>query len=645
MNLFTYSNRLSARIFAALALMALVLGVLPMQASAQALPACISLDNLLENPSFEESVVDANAYESGFWEIFDSIPGWDGIAEVWNNMFGGASHGSQNLELDVNSATTISQPVTTIAGATYKLSFDFSARPNVSDNSVEATADGTVVASASASGGSMTDWDTYEGTFTATDDSTIIAFEDTASSDGVGTLLDNAVLCLVSEPIVDTDTDGVADDDDNCPRVANPDQADSNENGTGDACEIPVATTCTVEIVSNTSTFVEESGSNAVSVPLPVHPAWTAAIPGATWIWGDDQIEATTSDETYTFQNRFGFEGKVTSATLYVASDNGHTASLNNVTDYTGPSSFNSVQTYVLATSSVEQGNNELLVSVTNTGPQGNISGNPAGALYRLVIEGEVTTDTDCSIPLDEDNGGGDTDVVNGCTDRTATNYNPLATQENPEATNCTYETLYRIQGFAWYDDNRNEVRDGIEDEEEGNDEKPLSGWTINITNGSTTLATTTDENGLYFFDVPAGTWTITEDLQDGWIRTTQESYIVTVPEVAQVEVNPEVTLLDTIVNFIVPTAYAQVAPTSYNFGNDRRSGGGGGRSLSDNDNNDDNDSDGEVLGASDDAEPLVLGEQVSAVPVGAADTGAGGTAPVGVEFFHFAPVAFIRRK
>ncbi|HYC56213.1 MAG TPA: thrombospondin type 3 repeat-containing protein [Candidatus Binatia bacterium] len=37
--------------------------------------------------------------------------------------------------------------------------------------------------------------------------------------------------------IVDTDTDGIADDEDNCPFVANPDQADLNENGLGDLCE------------------------------------------------------------------------------------------------------------------------------------------------------------------------------------------------------------------------------------------------------------------------------------------------------------------------------------------------------------------------------------------------------------------------
>lgn len=37
--------------------------------------------------------------------------------------------------------------------------------------------------------------------------------------------------------IVDTDGDGIADSEDNCPEISNPDQLDSNGNGVGDACE------------------------------------------------------------------------------------------------------------------------------------------------------------------------------------------------------------------------------------------------------------------------------------------------------------------------------------------------------------------------------------------------------------------------
>jgi hypothetical protein len=43
----------------------------------------------------------------------------------------------------------------------------------------------------------------------------------------------------VGAACVDSDGDGVCDDVDNCPAVANPGQEDSNGNGIGDACEQP----------------------------------------------------------------------------------------------------------------------------------------------------------------------------------------------------------------------------------------------------------------------------------------------------------------------------------------------------------------------------------------------------------------------
>jgi hypothetical protein len=43
---------------------------------------------------------------------------------------------------------------------------------------------------------------------------------------------------IVSVTVLDQDGDGIADGEDNCPGVANPDQADDNANGVGDACEV-----------------------------------------------------------------------------------------------------------------------------------------------------------------------------------------------------------------------------------------------------------------------------------------------------------------------------------------------------------------------------------------------------------------------
>jgi len=56
----------------------------------------------------------------------------------------------------------------------------------------------------------------------------------------------------VSFGLLDTDGDTITDDKDNCPAVANPDQADSNGNGIGDACEtVTSAPTVNIKVTSS----------------------------------------------------------------------------------------------------------------------------------------------------------------------------------------------------------------------------------------------------------------------------------------------------------------------------------------------------------------------------------------------------------
>jgi hypothetical protein len=172
-------------------------------------PVCNVGENLLLNGSFEDPVV------GGDWGIFGVVANWlisnDGL-ELWRNFMGGASDGEQNAELDGNSPTTITQTVATTPGATYELRFDFSPRPGTdfADNNVDATADGNVVINASGDGTELaaTDWTTYSNTFVATDSSTDIAFADKGTANATGSLIDNAVLCLVSNPETPDDNGG-----------------------------------------------------------------------------------------------------------------------------------------------------------------------------------------------------------------------------------------------------------------------------------------------------------------------------------------------------------------------------------------------------------------------------------------------------
>jgi hypothetical protein len=222
-----------------------------------------------------------------------------------------------------------------------------------------------------------------------------------------------------------------------------------------------------------------------------------------------------------------------------------------------------------------------------------------------------------------------------------ANNYLPANTAYhvdfwNYQTDSNTEEDTYRIEGYVWNDKNENDVW-----EKEGeNIEDDLFGWTVTATNGETTLTTTTDENGLYFFDVPAGVWTISETLQNEWNQTFPNAgtYVVTAPALSTM--NKSESIFARALSTIIPTAYSATIDTfgPFNFGNvfkgcvtncggSSNGGGGGGGSSRSGSKSSHNNPDPDPVGE-------VLGESTSVLPSGAPDTGFGGTAGTGVATF-----------
>lgn len=344
---------------------------------------CQTDKNLLKNGSFEADTVVAHG---GDWEIFTNPINWmvslsNGL-ELWaNGFYGGASEGQKNAELDGNSPTMITQTVATVPGATYELSFDFSARPDAdsaADNSVDALVEGNFLMNAVASGAdiAVNTWSTHSKTFVATDASTDISLKDIGTANSYGSLVDNVCLIKVKDPVVE-------------PKV------------------------CTVTLVSGTdantdgsddnTTVVEKSGALA-KLLAPIHTAWTATITGASWIWGDNPVASPVNGVSQTFERKFGWGGAtVTSAKLYVAADNSYSSTLNGNASGLDAGEFN----YNLAgqdeydvTSLINSGNNDLLVNVVNKPSSSNPAENPAGLMYKLVITG---TGENCGIPFDDE--------------------------------------------------------------------------------------------------------------------------------------------------------------------------------------------------------------------------------------------------
>jgi len=142
-------------------------------------------------------------------------------------------------------------------------------------------------------------------------------------------------------------------------------------------------------IVSDTNTLV--SGSPSVPVS-PIHPRWTASIPGATWIWGENPIADAVNQTSETFTRTFTIVGTPTGATLDIAADNSYTVSVNGHDVGADSSEFNyqaeGQDTLTIPAADLVSGTNTISFTVTNFAMDGGtMATNPAGLLYSLTVQ------------------------------------------------------------------------------------------------------------------------------------------------------------------------------------------------------------------------------------------------------------------
>jgi predicted ribosomally synthesized peptide with SipW-like signal peptide len=164
--------------------------------------------------------------------------------------------------------------------------------------------------------------------------------------------------------------------------------------------------TCSVTVQSDTSNTVTGTvgGSDGPNLPHSAvaawtHSAWTASIPGATWIWTTNpttQYDAT-NDVIYTFQKKFTWMGPINGATLAMAvgSDNSYEVWLNGTKVAFDTNENNFATADVISSASLTpyiiQGENTLEIKVKNWKPngwEGTPYTNPAGLLYKFTING-----------------------------------------------------------------------------------------------------------------------------------------------------------------------------------------------------------------------------------------------------------------
>ncbi len=225
-------------------------------------------------------------------------------------------------------------------------------------------------------------------------------------------------------PITDTDGDGIANRFDNCPNIANADQADTDGDGAGNVCdEFPngvitgtttppitgtttpptpsptptpppvngTTTQCTMvpgsmAVISDTTNTVQEN-DDARAVLATISPAWVTASTvggGAQWIWASETVENPGNEEAFNFAKTFTVTGTPVAGTLDIASDNSYVVTLNDVEVCSDVSANNytsaTMDHCTVPASALRTGTNTLLIEVMNTGDDF------AGLLYKLTL-------------------------------------------------------------------------------------------------------------------------------------------------------------------------------------------------------------------------------------------------------------------
>jgi len=159
--------------------------------------------NLVVDGSFEDQ-----AQAAGSWNVYNAINGWTTVSgsgiELRNDVAGTAYDGVNFVELDSYSNSAMAQTLTTVAGASYDLSFAYSARAGVSagSNPIQVLWNGVGITTVTANGSNLSgnDWHLFNYTVTGTGSDTL-TFRAIGVNDSLGGSLDAVtVTAAVPEP-------------------------------------------------------------------------------------------------------------------------------------------------------------------------------------------------------------------------------------------------------------------------------------------------------------------------------------------------------------------------------------------------------------------------------------------------------------
>lgn len=167
--------------------------------------SALASPSLLTNGSFE----DGSVLASGAWGIYSALPGWQGDPtlgiELRRNAAGTAQDGSHFVELDTTGNSSMSQSVSTTAGAHYLLSWYYSPRAGVAaaSNAIEVFWNDVLLTTHTGSGIGFNDhqWLSFSFDVVGTGGLDTVRFAAAGNSDSVGGSLDNVALVLQPQAV------------------------------------------------------------------------------------------------------------------------------------------------------------------------------------------------------------------------------------------------------------------------------------------------------------------------------------------------------------------------------------------------------------------------------------------------------------
>lgn len=144
-----------------------------------------------------------------------------------------------------------------------------------------------------------------------------------------------------------------------------------------------------VFVSDDTTSGLMVDGHAAVDVN-PVHPGWTALVPGSSWVWAENPPANMADEVTETFTQTFNIAGVPADSELVIAADNEYKVSVNGSANLfvDAGSNHESADTHVIAASHLLSGSNTITFEVKNLagGPNATMNENPAGLIYKITV-------------------------------------------------------------------------------------------------------------------------------------------------------------------------------------------------------------------------------------------------------------------